>query len=182
MSYKSEWIATLAKFKTKIKSFIDNPNDITLKDLEEAKDNFRIFVNGHSIILKDNIQDRNVIEMFNKVFSNNVNATLSVSKMRSGLEILIESIDNAIIYNKDEDKMTTNYNINGSAQFGDNNSQINNQNTTNIDIKLQTLISEIERSDDKEAKSKLKDLLNNGTVASIIGATTPEILKAFGII
>lgn len=98
MSYKSEWIATLAKFKTKIKSFIDNPNDITLKDLEEAKDNFRIFVNGHSIILKDNIQDRNVIEMFNKVFSNNVNATLSVSKMRSGLEILIESIDNAIIY------------------------------------------------------------------------------------
>ncbi len=54
--------------------------------------------------------------------------------------------------------------INGTqVQIGNNNSQITN-------ITVQELIEKIASSDDKEAKSMLKKLLENSTVASLIGA------------
>ena len=75
--------------------------------------------------------------------------------------------------------MTTNYNVSGNAQFGNNNSQTNIHNATDININLQTLINEIEKSGDPEAKSKLLDLLNNGTIASILGVTAAEVARFF---
>lgn len=179
MSYKSEWVAILAKFKTKINTYLANPSSINFQDLEEAKSEFIAFIDGHSILLRDDTCNIQVITVFNQVYSNESNI-VSDSDMINGLQTFIDSLNTAITYNKEE-KMTTNYNVSGNAQFGDNNSQTNNQNTTNIEIKLQTLINEIEKSDDLEAKSKLREFLNNGTVASIIGATVPNVLQAFGI-
>lgn len=181
MSYKLEWIAILAKFKTKINSYLANPNSVNFRTLEEAKNEFIAFVEGYSILLKDDDCNIQVIKIFNQVYSNDSNMIVSDGDTINGLQKLVNSFDTAITHNKEE-KMTTNYNVNGNAQFGNSNSQTNNQNTTNIDIKLQTLINEIEKSNDLEAKSKLREFLNNGTVASIIGASAPEILKIFGIV
>ena len=179
MSYKSEWVTILANFKTKINAYLANPNSITIRDLEEVQNEFIAFVDGYSMLLRDDACNIQVIEVFNQVYLNKSN-TLSDDDVISNLQTLIDSFDTAIIHNKEE-KMTTNYNVSGNAQFGNDNSQTNNQNTTNIEIKLQTLINEIEKSDDLEAKSKLREFLNNGTVASIIGATVPNVLQAFGI-
>jgi len=180
MSYKSEWISILAKFKTEIKSHLENPNTTTMRALEKAKNEFIAFVNGHSALLRANTYDTTVIDFFNQVCSNENHMIASHSNTISGLQKLINSIDTAIVENKEEEKMTTNYNVNGNAQIGDNNSQNNTHNTTDININLQTLINEIEKSGDPEAKSKLLDFLNNGTVASILGVTAAEITKFFG--
>ena len=177
MSYKSEWVAILAKFKTKINTYLANPSSINFQALDEAKSEFIAFINGHSILLRDNTSNIQVITVFNQVYSNESNI-VSDSDMISGLQTLIDSLNNAITYNKEE-KMTTSYNVSGNAQFGNNNSQNNTHNTTDININLQTLINEIEKSGDPEAKSKLLDFLNNGTVASILGVTAAEISKFF---
>ncbi|MGM8939703.1 hypothetical protein ACS8E2_13520 [Psychrobacter glaciei] len=178
MSYKSEWVAILAKFKSKINIYLANPNSITFQALEEAKSEFIAFIDGHSILLRDDACNIQVIDIFNQVYSNESNI-VSGSDMISSLQTLIDSFDTAITHNKEE-KMTANYTVSGNAQFGNNNSQTNTHNTTDININLQTLINEIEKSGDPEAKSKLLDFLNNGTVASILGVTAAEVSKFFG--
>lgn len=178
MSYKSEWVAILAKFKTKINAYLTNPSITTIQALEETKSEFIAFIDGHSILLRDDTCNIQVITVFNQVYSNESDE-VSDNDMINGLQTLIDSFDTAITYNKEE-KMTTSYNVSGNAQFGNNNSQNNTHNTTDININLQTLINEIEKSGDPEAKNKLLDLLNNGTVASILGVTAAEISKFFG--
>ena len=61
----------------------------------------------------------------------------------------------------------------GNQQLGNDNTKNNND----INIDLKTLINQIEKSDDEEAKGKLRDLLNNSTVASIIGASIPAVMQ-----
>lgn len=177
MSYKSEWVAILANFKTKINSCLANPNSITVRDLEEVQNEFIAFIDGYSVLLSNDACNTQAIDAFNQVYLNKSN-TVSDSDTINNLQTLIDSFDTAITHNKEE-KMTTNYNVSGNAQFGNNNSQTNTHNATDININLQTLINEIEKSGDPEAKSKLLDLLNNGTIASILGVTAAEAVRFF---
>ena len=177
MSYKLEWVAILANFKTKINAYLANPNIITVRDLEEVQNEFIAFVNGYSVLLSNDAYNTQAIDAFNQVYLNRSN-TVSDNDTINNLQTLIDSFDTAITHNKEE-KMTTNYNVSGNAQFGNNNSQTNTHNATDININLQTLINEIEKSGDTEAKNKLLDLLNNGTIASILGVTAPEAVKFF---
>ena len=177
MSYKSEWVAILANFKTKINAYLVNPNIITVRDLEEVQNEFIAFVNGYSVPLSNDACNTQAIDAFNQVYLNRSN-TVSDNDTINNLQTLIDSFDTAITHNKEE-KMTTNYNVSGNAQFGNNNSQTNTHNATDININLQTLINEIEKSGDPEAKSKLLDLLNNGTIASILGVTAAEAVRFF---
>ena len=177
MSYKLEWVAILANFKTKINAYLANPNIITVRDLEEVQNEFIAFVNGYSVLLSNDAYNTQAIDAFNQVYLNRSN-TVSDNDTINNLQTLIDSFDTAITHNKEE-KMTTNYNVSGNAQFGNNNSQTNTHNATDININLQTLINEIEKSGDPEAKSKLLDLLNNGTIASILGVTAAEAVKFF---
>lgn len=55
------------------------------------------------------------------------------------------------------------------VQFGDNNSQIAN-------ISIQELIERVAKCEDPEAKSTLRKLLENSTVASIVGAGASSLL------
>ena len=48
--------------------------------------------------------------------------------------------------------------------------QVGNNNTQNVTINFQELVKKVVESDDEEAKSKLKSLLENSTVASVVGA------------
>ncbi|MEN6669518.1 hypothetical protein AAJP47_03990 [Psychrobacter sp. B38] len=177
MSYKSDWIEMLIKFKIKINAYLANPNSITVRDLEEVQNEFIAFVDGYSVLLRNDACNIQVIDVFNQVYLNKSN-TVSDGDTINGLQKLVNSFDTAITHNKEE-KMTTNYNVSGNAQFGNNNSQTNTHNATDININLQTLISEIEKSGDPEAKSKLLDLLNNGTIASILGVTAAEVVRFF---
>lgn len=177
MSYKSNWVAILANFKTKTTSYLVNPSSITAQSLEECQINFIAFVHGHSALLKDNIYDEEVVKAFNILVEIQNSTMPTDNRILHSCQKLIDSIDTAIANNKEE-KMTTNYNISGNAQIGDSNSQTNTHNTT--DINLQTLINEIEKSGDLEAKNKLLDFLNNGTVATILGVTAAEVTKLFG--
>ncbi len=177
MSYKSEWVAILANFKTKINAYLANPNSITVRDLEEVQNEFIAFVDGYSVLLSNDACNTQAIDAFNQVYLNRSN-TVSDNDTINKLQTLIDSFDTAITHNKEE-KMTTNYNVSGNAQFGNNNSQTNTHNATDININLQTLINEIEKSGDPEAKSKLLELLNNGTIASILGVTAAEVARFF---
>ena len=177
MSYKLEWVAILANFKTKINAYLANPNIITVRDLEDVQNEFIAFVNGYSVLLSNDAYNTQAIDAFNQVYLNRSN-TVSDNDTINNLQTLIDSFDTAITHNKEE-KMTTNYNVSGNAQFGNNNSQTNTHNATDININLQTLINEIEKSGDTEAKNKLLDLLNNGTIASILGVTAAEAVKFF---
>lgn len=177
MSYKLEWVAILANFKTKINAYLANPNIITVRDLEEVQNEFIAFVNGYSVLLSNDAYNTQAIDAFNQVYLNRSNTVFDNDTINN-LQTLIDSFDTAITHNKEE-KMTTNYNVSGNAQFGNNNSQTNTHNATDININLQTLINEIEKSGDTEAKNKLLDLLNNGTIASILGVTAAEAVKFF---
>lgn len=177
MSYKSEWVTILANFKTKINAYLANPNSITVRDLEEVQNEFIAFVDGYSVLLSDDVCNTQAIDVFNQVYLNKSN-TVSDNDIINNLQTLIDSFHTAITHNKEE-KMTTNYNVSGNAQFGNNSSQTNTHNITDININLQTLINEIEKSGDPEAKSKLLDLLNNGTIASILGVTAAEAVRFF---
>lgn len=179
MSYKSNWVVILANFKTKITLYLAKPSCVTAQALEDCQTNFIAFVYGHSALLRNNIYDEEVIKAFNKLIEIQNSPTTNDSQTLNSCQKLIDSIDTAIANNKEE-KMTTNYNISGNAQIGDSNSQTNTHNTTDININLQTLINKIEESGDSEAKSKLLDFLDNGTIASIIGVTAAEITKLFG--
>lgn len=48
--------------------------------------------------------------------------------------------------------------------------QVGNDNTQNVTINVQKLVEAIAESNDHEAKSMLKSLLENSTVASVVGA------------
>ena len=50
------------------------------------------------------------------------------------------------------------------------NVQVGNGNSLSVHITIQQLVEEIAKSNDPEAKSKLKEFLSNSTVASVIGA------------
>lgn len=62
----------------------------------------------------------------------------------------------------------------GSVSGG--NVQVGNNNSLGVNINIQALTEQIAHSDDDAAKSKLKELLNNSTVASVIGAGVSGLL------
>lgn len=54
--------------------------------------------------------------------------------------------------------------------------QVGNNNTQIVNITVQRLVEQIAKSGDAEAKSKLKEFLQNSTVASVIGAGASALL------
>lgn len=54
--------------------------------------------------------------------------------------------------------------------------QVGNHNTQITNITVQRLVEQIAKSKDAEAKSKLKEFLQNSTVASVIGAGATALL------
>ncbi|MEZ9191568.1 hypothetical protein AB4133_19930 [Vibrio sp. 10N.286.52.F8] len=75
------------------------------------------------------------------------------------------------------DTRARNEQVNNTYNFNSNSNmvQIGNGNTQEITITLQQLKEQIEKSSDPKAKSLFKDLVNNPTVASIIGGLTSAI-------
>ena len=65
------------------------------------------------------------------------------------------------------------YNINIDSK----NVQIGDHNTQNVTINVQKLVEAIAESNDHEAKSMLKSLLENSTVASVIGAGVSSLIS-----
>lgn len=62
----------------------------------------------------------------------------------------------------------------GSLSGG--NVQVGNNNSLGVNINIQELAERIATSGDEDAKSKLKEFLNNSTVASVIGAGVSGLL------
>lgn len=60
----------------------------------------------------------------------------------------------------------------GNLQVGNNNSQNNS-----VSIKLSDLVDKVSKSDDQDAKSKLREFLENSTVGSIVGAGVSSLLN-----
>lgn len=56
------------------------------------------------------------------------------------------------------------------------NVQVGNSNTLTTNVTIQELAEKIAKSDDPEAKSKLKEFLQNSTVGSLIGAGASALL------
>ena len=56
------------------------------------------------------------------------------------------------------------------------NIQVGNNNSLGVNINIQELAERIAESGDEDAKSKLKEFLNNSTVASVIGAGVTGLL------
>lgn len=54
--------------------------------------------------------------------------------------------------------------------------QIGDQNVQVANVSIKQLVEHVAKSNDKEAKSKLKALLENGTVASLVGAGATTLL------
>ena len=54
--------------------------------------------------------------------------------------------------------------------------QVGNENSQTMNINIQQLVESIAKSNDKEAKSILKKLLQNSTVSSLIGAGAGALL------
>ncbi|EPZ1264670.1 hypothetical protein ACXKOW_002625 [Vibrio parahaemolyticus] len=55
--------------------------------------------------------------------------------------------------------------------------QVGNENTQNTTINIQQLVEKVASSNDTEAKNKLKQLLENSTVASVLGASVSGLLS-----
>ncbi|NIY90361.1 hypothetical protein HCZ64_24580, partial [Vibrio campbellii] len=55
--------------------------------------------------------------------------------------------------------------------------QVGNDNTQNTTINIQQLVEKVASSNDNEAKNKLKQLLENSTVASVLGASVSSLLS-----
>lgn len=55
--------------------------------------------------------------------------------------------------------------------------QVGNDNTQNVTINMQQLVDKVAASHDEEAKSKLKSLLGNSTVASVVGAGVSGLIS-----
>lgn len=76
-------------------------------------------------------------------------------------------------------KSMENKNSQGDINIGSinaNNLQVGNQNEQNINITISELVEKVAQTDDIEAKSKLKEILENSTVGSIIGAGVATLL------
>ena len=56
------------------------------------------------------------------------------------------------------------------------NVQVGDSNVLSVNISIHELVEKISKSGDESAKSKLKEFLNNGTVASILGAGVSALL------
>lgn len=54
--------------------------------------------------------------------------------------------------------------------------QVGNDNSLSVHVSVQELVENIAKSNDLEAKSRLKALLNNATVAGLIGAGAAALL------
>jgi hypothetical protein len=54
--------------------------------------------------------------------------------------------------------------------------QVGNGNSLSVHVSIQELVENIAKSNDLEAKSKLKELLNNATVANLIGVGATALL------
>lgn len=186
MSFKSNWLQVLASLKTSIKPFLKDPNVISnYKTLENAIEEFITFADGHSALLQADTKAIAVINQFNETLTYKVSTdfyNLSDCERLDKFQDLLDKIDTAIL-NLNEDSKMTNINIGnisgGNNQFGADSTQ--NNSDIDIDIDLKTLIHEIQKSNDPEAKNKLKALLENNTVASIIGASVPALLQLLQI-
>lgn len=55
--------------------------------------------------------------------------------------------------------------------------QVGNDNTQNVTINVKKLVEEIAKSNDDNAKSMLRNLLGNSTVASIVGAGVSGLIS-----
>ena len=171
MLYKSEWLRILASLNASIKLYIINPNNKNSQPLQKSIDNFTTFVTGHLPLLRKDTYSMDVIESFNLHLSNQAGSYGSlneIQKFNDTLEIAIVNIKEDRSMNIEIGSITG-----GNQQLGNDNIQNNND----ININLKTLINQIEESDDDEAKGKLRDLLNNSTVASIIGASIPAVMQ-----
>jgi len=171
MLYKSEWLRILASLNASIKLYIINPNNKNSQPLQKSIDNFTTFVTGHLPLLRKDTYSMDVIESFNLHLSNQAGSYGSlneIQKFNDTLEIAIVNIKEDRSMNIEIGSITG-----GNQQLGNDNIQNNND----INIDLKTLINQIEESDDDEAKGKLRDLLNNSTVASIIGASIPAVMQ-----
>ena len=60
--------------------------------------------------------------------------------------------------------------VNTTYNIDSKNVQIGDHNTQNVTINIQKLVEAIAESNDNEAKNMLKSLLENSTVASVVGA------------
>ncbi|MGP9802805.1 hypothetical protein [Rheinheimera sp. NSM] len=54
--------------------------------------------------------------------------------------------------------------------------QVGNGNSLSVHVSVKELVENVAKSNDLEAKSKLKELLNNATVAGLIGAGATALL------
>ncbi len=171
MSYKSEWLRILASLNASIKLYMKNPNNKNFQPLQKSMDNFTTFVTGHLPLLRKDAYSIGVIESFNLNLSNQTISDESFSGMQEFSDIL----ETAILNIKEDSSMNIEIGsiTGGNQQLGNDNTQNNND----INIDLKTLINQIEESDDAEAKGRLRDLLNNNTVASIIGASVPALMQ-----
>lgn len=171
MSYKSEWLRILASLNASIKLYITNPNNKNSEPLQKSIDNFTTFVTGHLPLLRKDTYSMNVIESFNLHLSNQTGSDGSLNETQK----FNDTLETAIVNIKEDTSMNIEIGsiTGGNQQLGNDNTQNNND----INIDLKTLINQIEKSDDEEAKGKLRDLLNNSTVASIIGASIPAVMQ-----
>lgn len=67
--------------------------------------------------------------------------------------------------------------VNNTYNIDSKNVQIGDHNTQNVTINVQKLVEAIAESNDHEAKSMLKSLLENSTVASVIGAGVSSLIS-----
>ena len=171
MSYKSEWLRILASLNASIKLYMKNPNNKNFQPLQKSIDNFTTFVTGHLPLLRKDAYSIGVIESFNLNLSNQTISDESFSGMQEFSDIL----ETAILNIKEDSSMNIEIGsiTGGNQQLGNDNTQNNND----INIDLKTLINQIEESGDDEAKGRLRDLLSNNTVASIIGASIPTLMQ-----
>lgn len=176
MSYKSDWLSTLASLNANIKNYMANPSNKSSKTLQQSIDNFTTFVSGHEALLNKEPYNIEVIKTFNQTLTSQGSSNqLSDNEWLSRIQKFSNTLEEAILNIKEDSNMSIKIgNITGgNQQLGNHNTQNNND----INIDLKTLINQIEKSEDKEAKSKLRELLNNSTVASIIGASIPTIMQ-----
>jgi len=171
MLYKSEWLRILASLNASIKLYIINPNNKNSQPLQKSIDNFTTFVTGHLPLLRKDTYSMDVIESFNLHLSNQAGSYGSLNEIQK----FNDTLEIAIVHIKEDRSMNIEIGsiTGGNQQLGNDNIQNNND----INIDLKTLINQIEESDDDEAKGKLRDLLNNSTVASIIGASIPAVMQ-----
>lgn len=62
------------------------------------------------------------------------------------------------------------------GSINSNHLQVGNNNTQIMNMNVQELVEKVAQSNDPEAKSKLMSLLQNNTVASVLGASVSGLL------